>query len=193
MQEFLAIAGLIGSLALVGITIWYAWQTQQMVREMRAGRRSSIRPRLKLHTQSFGRNVLTKIENVGAGPALDISCEVTATMSDGTAPQIVRWNSPILRSGEGQLLDFPLDAVSDSMSLDTLHERGCVLGIEGSCMDTDGARHHVAGELKFLQSADRGPQVTVTGVDDQWPRNIECIAKELGRIGDSIDLLRREA
>jgi hypothetical protein len=38
MRQALANARLVSSLVLVGVTIWYAWQTQQMVREMRNAR-----------------------------------------------------------------------------------------------------------------------------------------------------------
>jgi hypothetical protein len=48
VQNVLSAAGLLGSVSLVGITARYALQTQQMVREMRAGRLAGVRPDVRL-------------------------------------------------------------------------------------------------------------------------------------------------
>jgi hypothetical protein len=62
---------------LVLATIYYAWQTQRMVREMREAREVQLRPKIILGIRILGPNdFYPKVMNAGGGPALDLRVRV---------------------------------------------------------------------------------------------------------------------
>lgn len=90
------------TLALVLVTLYYAWQTRQTVREMREARHAQVRPHLvpffRYNEPGVGIGAIY-IVNLGQGSALDID----ATMSLEPNGIVTRWRAAILRSGRRRL------------------------------------------------------------------------------------------
>ena len=183
VEMLLSNASLIGSLVLVGVTIWYAWQTQQMVREMRAARMASVRPNVHLDlgvVQGLALAYLT-VDNVGVGPALDLALDIVVHTNDEAHPQTAHWTSPILRSGESRMLLLPTGKSGHLMTLASLRSGGAKATMAGQCTDLDRRIHPMVGQLDF-GLVDRTRQGRVESVQERWPQNLEAIAKEIAEI-----------
>ena len=68
------------------------------------------------------------------------------------------------------------------MTLQTLTERGYRITAEGTCSDTDGTVIPINDEMLFDVHTDPGPEVTISSASNEWPHNVETIAKELEHI-----------
>src|SRR5918995_1084347 len=86
------------TVALVGVTGYYAWETHRMVDEMRKARAAQLLPKLVLTVKSLGGgNGLWRVQNVGPGPATDVDVQIAP--APGGPPR--RWKEPVVVPGEG--------------------------------------------------------------------------------------------
>jgi hypothetical protein len=177
MQQALVTTSIIGSLVLVAVTTWYAWQTQQMVREMRAARAASVRPAIRLDLGLVGGTAYVEVENVGAGPALNIEADLTVSTDEGEVEHH-HWTRALLRISESQTMLVP----NDFKLLSELKDLGATVAINGTCQDLDDREHPISDTLSFVTLGDRSPEGEWTGVEDRVPKNVEAIAKELKEI-----------
>ncbi len=181
MSQALAFVSIIGSLVLVAVTTWYAWQTQQMVREMRAARAATLRPFVRLDLGLVGGVAYLKVENVGVGPATDIDVTLTVD-TDEKQLESHHWRRALLRSGESQTLLVPGGQSGTLMDLSELKAIGARARMSGTCRDLDGHTHVVNQDLSFVELGERSPEGSWEGVDDRVPKNIEKIAKAIDGI-----------
>lgn len=188
MQQVLGAAGTLGSLVLVGVTIWYAWQTQQMVREMRDARVATVRPSLHLDLGGFTGAASVDIENLGVGPAVDVSVDLVVASPQGELERR-RWTTPLMRSGDRKTMLMPnKDGVFGRPApVKEWADMGAVIRMSGVCRDLDSREHAVDDILDFSAHSDRGPEGNWEGVEERLPKNVERIAKELERIGDGLN------
>lgn len=186
MQQTLGTASLLGSLVLVVVTVWYAWQTQQMVREMRHARIAALRPCIRLDLGLIGATAYLNVENVGVGPAANVTATIAVKTEHGEHESHI-WTKALLRSGESQTLLMPRRPDGSLMTLSSLKELGAEATIHGSCLDLDGRAHDVHDTLSFSILGDRDPEGSWEGVVDRWPKNVEKIAKELEQIRKKMD------
>lgn len=130
------------TLALVGVTIYYAIQNRRMVAEMREARNAGILPKLGLEFHRLGPTAMTvAIRNVGPGAALDVDIRARFEPVESTreAPEF-RWRRNIL--GPGEQYDFlPPGDLSDN--LNTLTAAYQAVRLEGSMRDAAGTTHVV--------------------------------------------------
>lgn len=95
---------------LVWVTGWYAWQTQQMARELRAARGVQVVPKLVPSIKRIGGgHLLPRISNAGVGPALDIGVKL-AFEPGGPSVQYV---SKLLAAGRSQSFMIPSGKAND--------------------------------------------------------------------------------
>ena len=87
------------TIALVGITGYYAFQTRQTTKAIKKSSELSIMPHLKGSVGILGvGNVTLRISNVGGGPASNIKLEYWRD----TVPEPKRkWGRPLLMSKDG--------------------------------------------------------------------------------------------
>jgi len=131
------------TLALVLITLYYAWQTRQTVREMREARHAQVRPHLvpffRYNEPGVGIGAIY-IVNLGQGSALDID----ATMSLEPNGIVTRWRAAILRSGRRRVWS-PTTHGSKKKTLHPVLAAGksarTVVHIAGRCRDVLGIWH----------------------------------------------------
>jgi hypothetical protein len=175
MQNTLAVLALLSNLILVGITAWYAWQTHQTVLEMQEARRAVTRPHIRLDLATFGSGLLTRIENVGTGPALDVVA--TASLRDDAAAvcESIEWNTPVLRAGESRLLLLP----KGDRSFQALSDAGMQLALSGTCKSVSGEALGFDDTIVFA-SATRN-EVTISSSTDVSER-LKKIVDELAGI-----------
>lgn len=176
MESALGTLTLVSSLILVAITGWYAWQTHMTVVEMQESRRASVRPHIRMDLEPFGVNVLVKVENLGAGPALDV--RATVKLGEDT-PQSVEWSTPVLRSGESRLLHFPVKQDGSTMSFAELRELGVPLVLFGSCSSVAGDSIQLRDAIEFDETLHK--EVNVSSSKDVSER-LKKIADELAGI-----------
>lgn len=131
------------TLALVLITLFYAWQTRQTVKEMRKARVEVVRPRIVpiVSYDAVGTGCVS-VENIGTGPALDL--KLVLAFEPGTAVYRIQlpllavggrrvWN-PGARGNENQ--EQPYHPDSHLPNHEYLH-------LTGSCRDLFGGMHQV--------------------------------------------------
>jgi hypothetical protein len=94
------------TLALVGVTIYYAVQNRAMVREMKRAHDAAIAPKLALDFHRLAPVVITlEVENVGPGAAFDVDVRIFwDRATDGEAVEGMRWRQNVFTPGE--LADF---------------------------------------------------------------------------------------
>ncbi len=178
-------ASVVGSFVLLFVTIWYAWQTQQMVREMRVARTASVRPSVHLDLGVVGGLGYLQVENVGVGPAVDVVLGVHVRSKDGL-DQTAHVTAPILRSGQSKTLLLPTRKTGGFMPIATLISSGVAATMEGQCTDLDGRMHSINDSLDFSR-VDRSHEGRWETENDRWPRNLEAISKELATIRELLE------
>jgi hypothetical protein len=131
------------TVALIGVTAYYAVQNRRMVREMAATRELSVLPKLALEFLRFGPTAMdVLVKNVGPGPALDIDVQLIFEPRDdgGTARDERRWRRNLLAPGEQK--DFlPPGGLNDS--LNHLPQQFQHVRLVGSMKDATGKVHPV--------------------------------------------------
>lgn len=187
MSDVTGYASLIGSLSLVLVTAWYAYQTQRVARETREGRKTSVRPVVRLDRYLSGVAVMVQVENVGTGPALDLSIQLDSESDNEALRQTAQWSASILRPGESRKLYFPMGADGRKMTFTQLEETHSVIRLTGTCDDIDGRPYEVADELQFGEDPHAESEVRVVRPHHDWTITLEAIADELQRIRRHLD------
>ncbi len=179
MTELLALATTALTFALVCVTIWYAWQTQQMVREMASARAAAVRPALRLDYGVLPEGlVFLVLENVGVGPAVQVSVQLEIRgFTSSHEPDSLK--VPLVRSGENIVLHYPAWGDHDLMSLDNLASVPATIRMTGECLDLDGQRHHVLDELSFAAPQDRIPRLDMLDAQARQTQILDAVQREL--------------
>jgi hypothetical protein len=179
VTEFLAFATTALTFALVCVTIWYAWQTQQMVREMASARAATVRPALRLDYGVLPEGLaFLVLENVGVGPAVQVSVGLEVKgFTTSHEPDSLK--VPLLRSGENIVLHYPAWGDRDLMSLDNLASVPATIRMSGDCLDLDGARHSVSDELSFAAPQDRIPRLDIVDAQARQTQILDAVRREL--------------
>lgn len=146
-------ATLLLTAALVLVTVYYAVQTQLMVREMREARRLSVRPKLTIDLDPIGPGfALVKVLNVGAGACVDadLTLEFVAKPGDRSS-QTRRWRMNFIAPGEQHRFFPPLDDKEQPLDIEpftTEYER---VRLTGSVRDVLGEAVVVEEEIRNLE------------------------------------------
>jgi hypothetical protein len=118
---------------LVLATIYYAWQTHRMVREMRAAREVQVRPKVILGIRILGpSDFYPKVVNAGAGPALDLRAAI-ALEPDGPSAE---YASAFMTPGRDQ--GIILASESGRMTHIDEYRPFSTLRMTGECSDVLG-------------------------------------------------------
>jgi hypothetical protein len=110
------------TLALVVVTIYYAWQTRQTVAELRRARSASVLPRITVSIRTLSAGVgWVKLSNVGPGAALDVDARMTLIPNGWEIP----WRAHVVAPGEyHEFIPTPADDPNAQLGyLDRLIER----------------------------------------------------------------------
>jgi len=179
VANYLALATTALTFALVCVTIWYAWQTQQMVREMASARAAAVKPAPRLDYGVLPEGlVFLVLENVGVGPAVQLSVALEVRGFAGSH-EPDRLKVPLLRSGENIILRYPAWGGKDLISLDNLASVPATISMTGECLDLDGQRHQVSDELDFAASQDRIPRLDIMDAQARQTQILEAIRRDL--------------
>lgn len=150
--EWLTLALVVATFALVVITAYYAIQTRRTVVEMRAAREAQVAPRLVPTIAMLGPTfVAFRVLNAGPGPALDVDCEL-ALAPDGPK---WRWTWPILSSGAHQ--DFTPqgkhpDGTPFAPQSDQVLKHYKSLNLTSTCKDALGREHRHEDRAELAQT-----------------------------------------
>ncbi len=122
---------------LAAATLFYAWQTFNMVSEMRRARGVSVLPRLALSFNYMGPNVVfVVVRNEGLGPAFDVNATLTYEPDAVTN----RWQTPVMAPGQSHRF-FP--KAKDGTSSLGQYDR---LLLKADYLDALGASHSISEE-----------------------------------------------
>jgi hypothetical protein len=170
---------------LVIVTLWYAWQTRQMVSQMELARAAQIRPHLALSVDLERGAVFLRVVNAGAGPAMSVDVRIESEPGPGVR---IPYMTPVLAPGAGQsfiVRDSANRAVVDLKQL--VHTlQGKRVKLTGTCTDALGRGHRVADSLSLEEYSDAYHSRTWRAQsDDQLKRIADALERKAGgRIGE---------
>lgn len=139
------------TLALVLITAFYAWQTQQTVREMKTSRRLSVLPDLRpdLHTSAVGNVATFSLTNTGQGPAIDVNVRLIykATRAVAGTTTEYTWRAHTIAPGERHEFYPPMVEDEQPTTIDQLVDHFSEFRVRGEMKDSMDTVHSVDLEL----------------------------------------------
>jgi hypothetical protein len=175
----LAIINGVAIVVLVLVTVYYAWQTRQMVKEMRSARLLSLLPKLVLDIKmvgpTFGDVV---VRNVGLGAAIDADLTLTFEGSEAAEPEERQWLAHVIAPGEDHEF-LPADGIG---SMDDLVAKHPTIALAGKIRDALGQTHTVAERIdvaEFWGRLENAYERWVESADRKVVRELEKIRREL--------------
>lgn len=139
------------TLALVLITGYYAWQTQQTVREMKKSRRLSVLPDLRadLHTSRSDDIATFSVTNTGQGPAIDVNVKLIykATRAVAGTTTEYTWRAYTIAPGERHEFYPPMVEDEHSTKIDELVAHFSEFRVRGEMKDSMGTTYLVDVKL----------------------------------------------
>jgi hypothetical protein len=180
------------NVALVMVTLYYAIQTRQTVREMQRARTAQVMPRLVPGFAPAGPLVMyPRVVNVGPGAATDIDC--TMRLESG-GPEW-RWRWALLVSGEDQEF-LPRwkcpDGTDFQPYISQFEKHFSQLTLMASYYDVTGTRHVATGRAEIAETLRLFHSVgvhTKTTPVEKLKRQLEALKTELTAIRRSLDSL----
>lgn len=172
------------TIVLVVVTTWYAWQTQQMVREMRRAREAQLTPSVELRVEHERWNpavLALVVHNTGGGPARNVSFafdkRVPYKLSSGGEPLAlsdlkVFQRIPFLSAGQQLIIYFDVFA-NYWNNPDAPKE----FSYTATYSDAFGHMHSISDVV------DVGLMYQTAPV---WDHPLKDIAKELKRVSDCL-------
>jgi hypothetical protein len=172
---------------LVAITLYYARQAHETVKEMRAARGAQVLPKLIPAFKIVPPVVLyPRVVNIGPGSATDIECKLKL---EPKGPEW-SWRWPLLTPGEGQEFtprgNHP-DGTPFQPLFEELKRHYTHLSLEASYRDAMGQPHHVATKAEIAETFELAQTVGV----HPPAQGIDEIAKHLGKAAEELAGLRK--
>lgn len=148
MDRILGIANLVGFIALVLITGYYAYQNRKIVQEMRAARQYQTRPMLKLSLVQVTPTVaLPRATNVGLGPAIDPRITISVANDLGIDSKTAVFQ--LLMPNDYHEFIYPLGQNNQVMSLEDFANSWQTISLHAECKDTFGGEHVFDNEINI--------------------------------------------
>lgn len=175
------------TVALVGVTGYYAWETHRMVNEMRKARATQLLPKLVLTAKSLGGgNGLWRVQNVGPGPATDVDVQIAP--EPGGQPR--RWKEPVVVPGEvHDFIPATGEQSSEAFLLDNQTKRFSNLRLTGSYRDALGDEHQV-DERFDIRDWWEFKKASLERFERDWrdevPKHLKTIHEQLKKIEAAI-------
>jgi hypothetical protein len=133
---------LAASIALLIVTVVYAWHTRAMANEMTATRLLSVQPRVTLAVNMRSATVgEIEIVNIGHGPAIEPQLTLKIAALEDERP----WRAHLLAPGES--VGFMLNAAGQPHKVVTMQEAtdlDAIVELVGTTRDLYGVEHRVA-------------------------------------------------
>jgi hypothetical protein len=127
------------TLALVGVTAYYGYETYQMVTEMRKARGVAVLPKPAPTMTYLAPDVaMPTIVNAGPGAAIDVYVEMWLDPGNGHRRQ---WRTPLLAPGERHEFFLEKKGGSGLGRMSEVTKEYRYLRMRGTCRDPLGASH----------------------------------------------------
>jgi len=137
------------TIALVGITGYYAYQTRQTTLAIKKSSELSVMPHLKGSVSILGvGSVVLHISNVGGGPAINVKLKY---WRDTTASSKSKWGRPILMSKEGDDIFIQDENGTTQVKMDFFKVNKYVIVIEGEYQDILGKKYEMEDSVDLTE------------------------------------------
>lgn len=171
--------------ALVLVTIYYAWQNQRMVGEMREARRLSVQPKLSLSIFMLGPTFgIPRLVNVGLGPALSVDTKIVFRRNGASGTEERTWKAPVMPPGEQH--DFLPPDVQQIQSMEhfaRLYSEARITGTMRSSIGDTIEVDETTGDLQeWLEMSAAVSHVWEEEWTRKMPKELEKIRKALAVI-----------
>jgi hypothetical protein len=167
---------------LVLVTTYYAWQTRQMVGEMRSARLLSLLPKLALDIEMIGPTFGdVVVRNVGPGAAVEADLVLTFEAASPGDKEERRWLAHVITPGEKHEF-LPGDGIR---SMDALVAKHPTIALSGTVRDARGQTHNVDERIDVAEAWRRLEAALhrwEESSDRKIVRELEKIHRELARI-----------
>jgi hypothetical protein len=184
MRELLDSINQYSNLVVAFVTIMYVILTWQMVREMRRAREGQIAPQILATLVPLGPIYAQLcIQNVGAGPALEIESKAELLPAHGT--ELVIWRHPALMAGVRETFFLPSDLSSPSAGLPSLEQLSTkfkTLRVNVRWQDTFARRHSASFEFDLKETMDGWYKAGWVVPEEKESKHLKKIADELHEI-----------
>jgi len=172
------------TVALIGVTAFYAFQTLRLVQEMQKARAGQLLPKLSIRIYPIGAgNAFWRVINVGPGPAIGVDIQIAP--EPGGQPR--RWLEPVVMPGETH--DFiPMIGVgqpSAALNLDNQTKLYSHLHLTGTYKDVFGTEHTADERFdlrawwEFLKGAKHR---FLPEFEEELPKRLKAMETQLGKI-----------
>jgi len=178
--ETATIALAIATIALVGITAYYALQTRNTVNAVKISAELSIRPHLKGTINMMGPVAINlMISNVGNGPAQTINLQYSLENVDDSGRN---WNKPLLMSKDKEEFFIPTSENTTEMGIDYFKNNPSILHITGEYYDLLGKKYSMNDSINITEYVAQFQQTQIRYKEDP----LEKIANYLEKIKDEL-------
>lgn len=104
----------IATVVLAGVTIWYAYSTNEILKEQRVARKATVIPKVLGKLEFLAPTFLVlRIENVGKGPAINAFVEFKVLPGEGKH----KWNNTLITPGEYSRLTLPVPREEENSNI----------------------------------------------------------------------------
>ncbi len=191
-QETSAFISAISTIVLVIITFLYVRATNQILKEARLSRESSVRPVIRLFLKYEGGTILVPyIKNAGLGPAVNIDLEINYFDEKDEVSRMTKWRNPLMAARDYER--FVPKTVGDNPSpyspADFVTEFSA-LEIKGSCLDSSGTEieinHKIENLEEWFELAKKAQQAVGNNPNNPVASAIKEVASQLSKLNESV-------
>jgi len=166
------------TIVLVLITGWYAFETRRIVRRMDQEREALTRPTLVFSLIPWtANNVKLRVENVGVGPALDITGRIVSVVDDNELT--VSWQYPCLISGKYEEFGIPIPGGKREFQFDTIRSRIRQVGAQLNYMSAGGKLYRLDTMIPIKEVTDSWIESHMLATEDHPDRVLPRVAKAI--------------
>jgi hypothetical protein len=176
------------TIILVGITVWYAWETRRIVKNMERDREELHRPLLTFQLISWQPRLLKlRIQNVGSGVAVQVEGEIKSILKDGAAS--IPWSYPLLAGGNFEEFGFPMPpgaSHNDAFGLDSIKDKIVEVRAQFKYKSTNGKSYELNTSIHIQKITEDWLASKMLVTQDHPDRIMPRIAKTLEKIEEKL-------
>lgn len=178
--------------SLVVIGGWYAFETHRIINRMDLEREILTRPFVGLQVIPWAPKLLKlRIQNLGAGPALDLEVHIVALTDAGN--DVRDWSCPLLASGKYEEVPFPIppgSTKSEGFNLDQIRERVSTITTSFSYKGATGKVYERQESIDIEKLTDVWAESQMLATEDHPERLGPRIAKAIDSIEKHVGALK---
>lgn len=170
-------ASVIVTVVLVGINVYYAWQSRRTIAEMEIARKAEFMPHVKASLSFIGPVFLVLgLTNFGKGPAIDVKATITFSPSNETR----FWEQHVMSPSESIRIFLP------EGNIDKVCEKAARISVKGKYTDIFGQHFEVDEVIDTKDFIEKVKQLKQL-VELDLPRLVRGIKEEISKVNGAVE------